>query len=67
VPAEPITQALVDAARAIGIHDMIVIGPWIPSPWDVVRCTDPGDDINLLATKLKAMTRFAEGVIAKIV
>jgi probable F420-dependent oxidoreductase len=64
-PAEQITPSLMDGARAIGIEDIIVIGPWIPHPWDAVQWTDPGDDFTRLEVKKKAMRRYAETVIAK--
>lgn len=64
-PAEPMTPEMIAGARALGIEDIIVIGPWIPSPWDIQSWTDPGDDFRQLGVKMKAMTRFAETVIAK--
>jgi hypothetical protein len=54
-----------DSARAIGIEDIIVIGPWIPHPWDCAQWTDPGDDFSRLEVKKKAMRRYAETVIAQ--
>lgn len=64
-PGEPITPAFMHGAKAIGIDDIIVIGPWIPSPWDIEHWTDPGDDFSTLEVKKKAMRRYAETVIAK--
>jgi len=64
-PAEHMTKPVMDGAKAIGIEDIIVIGPWIPTPWDVAQWTDPGDHFGDLAVKKKAMARFAETVIAK--
>jgi len=64
-PNEFMTRQVMDGARALGIEDIIVIGPWIPSPWDVAQWTDPGDNFGELAVKKKAMARFAETVIAK--
>jgi hypothetical protein len=64
-PAEPMTRAVMDGAKAMDIDDIIVIGPWIPSPWDVAQWTDEGDDFTDLEVKKKAMTRFAETVIVK--
>ena len=63
--AEPVTDRVMDGAKAIDIEDIIVIGPWIPSPWDVVQWTDPGDDFSRLEIKKKAMKRYAETVIVK--
>jgi probable F420-dependent oxidoreductase len=62
-PAEPLTRAVVDGLAAIGIGDIIVIGPWIPTPWDIAQWTDPGDDFRTLDVKKKAMRRYAETVI----
>jgi probable F420-dependent oxidoreductase len=64
-PAEPFTPTVADGARKIGIEDVIVIGPWIPSPWDIEQWTDAGDDFRKLEVKKKAMRRYAETVIAK--
>lgn len=64
-PAEPFTPTVADGSRKIGIEDVIVIGPWIPSPWDIEQWTDPGDDFTKLEIKKKAMLRYAETVIAK--
>jgi probable F420-dependent oxidoreductase len=64
-PGEPLTETVLQGATAIDIEDIIVIGPWIPSPWDVVQWTDPGDDFSKLEIKKKAMKRYAETVIAK--
>ncbi len=64
-PAEPITPTFMDGVKGIGIDDIIVIGPWIPSPWDIEHWTDPGDDFSRLDVKKKAMRRYAETVIAK--
>jgi len=64
-PAEPFTKQVADGAKAIGIEDVIVIGPWIPSPWDIEQWTEPGDDFSKIEIKKKAMRRYAETVIAK--
>jgi len=64
-PAEHMTKSVMDGAKALGIEDIIVIGPWIPSPWDLVQWTDPGDNFADLAVKKKAMARFAETVISR--
>jgi len=64
-PAEPVTRSLVDGLKAIAVPDIIAIGPWIRSPWDVDSWIDPGDDIRSLDVKKKALGRYAETVIAK--
>jgi probable F420-dependent oxidoreductase len=64
-PAEPLTDSFIDGVKAIDIDDLIVIGPWIPSPWESTQMTDPGDDFSQLEVKKKAMKRYAETYIAK--
>ena len=39
--AEPVTQAAVDAVQELGVHDLVVIAPWLPSPWDPSRGSSP--------------------------
>jgi probable F420-dependent oxidoreductase len=64
--AEPVTQATVDAVRALGIGDLVVIAPWLPSPWDTVTWLDAGDDMSRLETKQKALERYAAAVLRKV-
>jgi probable F420-dependent oxidoreductase len=64
--AEPVTQAAVDAVRALGIGDLVVIAPWLPSPWDSVTWLDAGDDMSRLDTKQKALERYAAAVLRKV-
>lgn len=64
--AEPVTQATVDAVRALGIGDLVVIAPWLPSPWDTATWLDAGDDMSRLETKQKALERYAAAVLRKV-
>jgi hypothetical protein len=64
--AEPVTQAAVDAVRALGIDDLVVIAPWLPSPWDTASWLDAGDDMSLLQIKKKALERHAAAVLRKV-
>lgn len=64
--AEPVTQAGVDRLRDLGVHDLVVIAPWLPSPWDVQPWLDPGDDSSRLEVKCKALERYAASVVQKI-
>jgi hypothetical protein len=64
-PAEPLTDKFIPGVKKIDIDDIIVIGPWIPSPWESTQMTDPGDDFSALEVKKKAMKRYAETYIAK--
>lgn len=65
VPAEPLTQPVVDGLKRIDIDDVVAIGPWLRTPWDVENWTDEGDDIRRIEVKKKAMVRFAETVVHK--
>ena len=64
--AEPVTQAAVDAVQELGVHDLVVIAPWLASPWDVTSWLDPGDDMGHLMVKKKALERYAEAVLRKV-
>jgi probable F420-dependent oxidoreductase len=61
--AEPVTQLGVDTVRSLGVNDLVVIAPWLPSPWDVTSWLDPGDDMSQLEVKKKSLLRYAETVI----
>ena len=64
--AEPVTQAAVDTLRELAVEDLVVIAPWLPSPWDIKAWLDPGDDMSRLDTKKKALERYATAVIRKV-
>jgi probable F420-dependent oxidoreductase len=64
--AEPVTQQAVDAVQELGVHDLVVIAPWLPSPWDVKSWLAPGEDMSHLAVKKKALERYAEAVLRKV-
>lgn len=64
--AEAVTQAAVDRLRELELHDIVVIAPWLPSPWDVQSWLDAGDDAGELAVKRKALERYAAAVIHRI-
>lgn len=64
--AEPVTQAAVDAVQELGVHDLVVIAPWLPSPWDTHTWLDAGDDRAQLAVKKKALERYADAVLRKV-
>jgi len=61
--AEPMTPAVADDLRELGVNNLLAIAPWMPSPWDVARCVDEGDDIRKLDVKKKAMERFANTML----
>jgi hypothetical protein len=64
--AQPVNQEAVDELRELAVGDLVVIAPWLPSPWDIKAWLDPGDDMSLLATKKKALERYAEAVMRKV-
>jgi probable F420-dependent oxidoreductase len=64
--AEPVTQAAVDALRELGLRDLVVIAPWLPSPWDTTSWLGPDDDMSKLDVKKRALERYAQAVIRKI-
>ena len=64
--AEPVTQAVVDAVRALGVEDLVVIAPWLPSPWDSAAWLDAGDDMSRLEVKKKALERYATAVLRRV-
>jgi probable F420-dependent oxidoreductase len=64
--AEPVTQQAVDAVEELGVHDLVVIAPWLPSPWDVTSWLAAGEDMSHLAVKKKALQRYADAVLRKV-
>jgi probable F420-dependent oxidoreductase len=64
--AEPVTAAVVQALEELAVHDLVVIAPWLPSPWDVTSWLDAGDDMAQLSVKLKALERYAAAVLRKV-
>jgi probable F420-dependent oxidoreductase len=64
--AEPVTQQAVDAVQELGVHDLVVIAPWLPSPWDIKSWLAPGEDMSHLAVKKKALERYADAVLRKV-
>ena len=61
---EPLTKKLMDELESRHAHHMVAM-PWFPTPWDEKKWVDDGDDLTKLEVKKKAMTRYAESVIAK--
>lgn len=61
---EPLTTASRAKLEQAGIGDMLII-PWFPTPWETTPFIEPGADITRLDVKKRAMTRFAEAVIAQ--
>jgi len=64
--AEPVTKAAVAALSEIGVNDLVVIAPWLHSPWDIKSWVDQGDDPSRLEVKKKALERYAAEVMHKV-
>jgi probable F420-dependent oxidoreductase len=64
--AQPVTQQAVDAVQELGVHDLVVIAPWLPSPWDTQSWLVPGEDMSHLTVKKKALERYADAVLRKV-
>ncbi len=64
--AESVTQAAVDALQELGVDDLVVIAPWLPSPWDVTAWLEPGDDPAQLSVKKWALERYADAVLRRV-
>lgn len=63
--AEPLTQGMVDEMHAMNVDNMVMISPWLMTPWGEVRWLDDGDDLRKLDVKKKGLERFANAVIQK--
>ncbi|MBS0366491.1 MAG: TIGR03619 family F420-dependent LLM class oxidoreductase [Proteobacteria bacterium] len=64
--AEPVTRAALATLAEWGIDDLVVIAPWLPSPWDTQAWLDPGDDMSRLEVKYKALQRYAETAMSQV-
>jgi probable F420-dependent oxidoreductase len=64
--AEPVTPAAAEAVRALGVENLVVIAPWLPSPWDKQGWLQPGEDMARLASKQRALERYAAAVLRKV-
>ena len=63
--AEPTTRKVMDELERLGVHDLMVIAPWIASPWDVERWVGEREDTRLLDVKKQALERYSSRVIGK--
>ena len=64
--AEPVTPKAVAAVEELGVHDLVVIAPWLPSPWDATAWLEPGEDASDLRVKVRTLERYAEAVLRKV-
>jgi hypothetical protein len=63
--AEPTTPQVMDELERLGVHDLMVIAPWIASPWDVERWVGEHEHTRLLDVKKQALERYSSRVIGK--
>lgn len=64
-PLEPYSDEVLRDFSVMGVTEMMVMSPWMPSPWGESVYLDKGDDVRDLEVKIKTMRRFAEDVLAK--
>lgn len=62
---EPYSEQVLRDYSDMGVNQLMVMPPWMPSPWGESSYLDSGDDISELAVKVKALRRFADNVIGK--
>ena len=63
--AEPTTHQVIGELERLGVHDLMVIAPWIASPWDVEKWLPEGADTRQLSVKKQALERYSSSVIDK--
>lgn len=62
---QPLTPDTLGGLKGLGVDQMMIISPWMPTPWDVAKWVDDGADTRKLDVKKKALERFANTVIAR--
>jgi probable F420-dependent oxidoreductase len=63
--AEPLTPQIAGELERIGARNLMVIAPWIATPWDIESWVGPGEDTCQLVAKQTALRRYSEAVISK--
>jgi hypothetical protein len=61
--AEPTTRQVIGELERLGVDDLMVIAPWIASPWDVEKWLPEGVDMRELSVKKQALERYSSSVI----
>lgn len=64
--AEPVTSAAVRSLEQQGQHDLVVIAPWLPSPWDAEAWLEAGQDPSRLEVKKNVLEKYAAKVLAPV-
>lgn len=64
--AEAVTPEAARSLQELGVDDLVVIAPWLASPWDTTSWLDAGDDFSLLDVKKKTLERYARAVLRKV-
>ena len=50
----------------LGVNDLMVIAPWIASPWDAEKWLSDGADTSQLSIKKQSLERYSSSVIATV-
>jgi probable F420-dependent oxidoreductase len=61
--AQPLTAATLEGARGLGVEDLVVLAPWLQSPWDTERWLAEGEDPSDLDVKQRVLDRFKSRVL----
>ena len=64
--AEPVNRETVDGLGELGVDDLIVVAPWLPTPWDGSTWLDGGEDAARVEVKQACLERYASSVIHKV-
>jgi alkanesulfonate monooxygenase SsuD/methylene tetrahydromethanopterin reductase-like flavin-dependent oxidoreductase (luciferase family) len=64
--AEPVNREAIDSLGELGIDDLIVVAPWLPTPWDGSTWLEGGEDAARVEVKLAALERYAAAVIGRL-
>jgi alkanesulfonate monooxygenase SsuD/methylene tetrahydromethanopterin reductase-like flavin-dependent oxidoreductase (luciferase family) len=64
--AEPVNQEAIDSLGELGIDDLIVVAPWLPTPWDGSTWLQGAEDAARVEVKQAALERYASALIHKL-
>ena len=64
--AEPVNREAIDGLGELGVDDLIVVAPWLPTPWDGSTWLAGGEDAARVEVKQACLERYASAVIHKL-